>query len=114
MMTKNKYVEALDIIKNAKVLIHMHNDIVNEINVFDEDDMNIELIQELADKEQTTCMGYKVEDLIIFANLLNFYQVDADTLHSSIESVKLGYKICQEDFKKSMQESIERVNKLYE
>lgn len=71
-------------------------------------------IQELIDKVDETCMGYKVEDLIIFANLLNYYQIDAQTLNSSIESVKLGYKICQDDFKKAMQDNLEKVMKNYE
>lgn len=48
----NEYQKALDEIKNTKVLIHMHDDIVNEIRIFDEDDMNVEILQKLVDKEK--------------------------------------------------------------
>ena len=46
----NKYQEALDEVKNTKILLHQHDDIVNEMKIYEDDDLNIELLQELVDK----------------------------------------------------------------
>lgn len=97
-MNKNEYIEALNRLCSEK-----------GGTLYDYD-----LILKLINKDEITCDGYKVEDLIVFANLLNYYQIDAQTLNSSIESIKLGYKICQDDFKKAMQDNLEKVMKNYE
>ena len=46
----NEYQRALNDVKNAKILLHIHDDIVDELNVFNEEDIRIEILQELVDK----------------------------------------------------------------
>lgn len=99
----NEYQEAL----NKVLEIATYGEVMNkEYNsIFHS---NVKKLQELVDKEPNTCMGYKVEDLIVVAKLIQNYNIDVEVLTKNLESMRFGYKACIEEYEKAMKETIRR------
>jgi len=104
----NEYQKSLDNIKSIKIL----DDGLHEyFPLFNEDNLDIQKLQELVDKQKDIekLYGYRIEDLVALILILKEKNISPLELNENIDYARMGFEIANELARKQINEAMDRM-----